>query len=76
MDVLPDETGSDEILASEIVMTAEVASICTALGQRGVLVFGISDKPDEASIPLPADASKGYAPIHRTPMKVYGQELA
>jgi hypothetical protein len=45
------------------------------LRESGVLVFGLSDKPDEASIPLPEDARRGYRAIHRTPMKIVGQEL-
>jgi hypothetical protein len=31
------------------------------------LLFCLSDKPDEASIPTPELALQGYAPIHRTP---------
>jgi len=45
------------------------------LKERGVLVFGISDKPDEASVPTPELAEKGYEPIHRTVMKVYGDSV-
>jgi len=75
MDVLPDGASPDEVLTREIVITAEVASLAGALAQEGVLVFGISDKPDEASLP-PEDADPRYLPIHRTVMKVYGQPVA
>ncbi len=75
MDVLPDDATESEVLAGEIVLTAEVLSVARHLRESGVLVFGLSDKPDEASIPLPEDARRGYRAIHRTPMKIVGQEL-
>jgi hypothetical protein len=40
------------------------------LRQRGALLFGLSDKPDEASLPRPELAQKGYLPLHRVTMKV------
>jgi hypothetical protein len=75
MDVLPDDAPESEVLAAEIVLTAEVISVARHLRESGVLVFGLSDKPDEASIPLPEDARRGYRAIHRTPMKIVGKEL-
>jgi hypothetical protein len=41
--------------------------------RRGALLFGLSDKPDEASIPTPELASQGYRAIHRTATHVIGQ---
>ncbi len=75
MDALPDEATGREVLTREIVMTAEVASLASHLAAQGVLVFGISDKPDEASIPTPEQAAEGWQPIHRTRMKVYGEAI-
>jgi len=75
MDVLPDDAGEEAVLATEIVITAEVASVARHMSQRGLLVFGISDKPDEASLPTPEDAARGLRPIHRTVMKIHGQEV-
>jgi hypothetical protein len=75
MDVLPDDASVEQVLAREIVITAEVASLARLLRQRGALVFAISDKPDEASLPTAEDAAAGLQPIHRTTMKVYGVEL-
>ena len=75
MDALPDDAAAQDVLAREIVITAEVASLATHLAAQGVLVFGISDKPDEASIPTPEQAAEGRQPIHRTRMKVYGQAV-
>ncbi len=75
MDVLPDEAGAEEVLAREIVITAEVASMAGRWAAQGALVMGFSDKPDEASIPTPEDAARGLRPLHRAVMKVYGQRL-
>ncbi|MBN1400010.1 MAG: hypothetical protein JXA74_04190 [Anaerolineae bacterium] len=75
MDVLDDDASAAQVLASEIVITAEVASVAQALAHQGVLVFGISDKPDEASVPTDESAQKGYKPIHQTVMKIVGEEL-
>lgn len=75
MNVLPDDAGEEIVLSTEIVITAEVASVARHLSQRGLLVFGISDKPDEASLPTPEDVARGLRPLHRTVMKVHGQEV-
>lgn len=74
MDYLPDETPPGEILANEIVLTAEVMALARNLASQGALIMGVSDKPDEASIP-PHDALPSYRPIHRTVMKVYGRSI-
>jgi len=76
MDLLPDEASAAEVLANEIVITAEVATLAQLMLDRGALVFGISDKPDEASTPTPEDAARGLRPIHRATMKVYGAEIS
>lgn len=76
MDVLPDDAPAEEVLAREIVITEEVASLARHLAAQGVLVMGVSDKPDEASLPTPASAARGCQPIHRTTMKVYGDPIA
>jgi hypothetical protein len=70
MDALPDDTKLEKLLKEEIVLTGEVVDICRFLAGRGVLLFGLTDKPDEASIPQPKLAQKGYLPLHRVRMKV------
>jgi hypothetical protein len=70
MDVLPAQAPREEVLASEIVITAEVVDLARSALDRGVLTFGISDKPDEASVPTPQLVEKGYRPLHRISMKV------
>lgn len=72
MDRLPDEAPVVEVLKAEIVITAEVAQFVRALLDMGVLTFGISDKPDEASLPPKALAEQGKPALHRARMKVVG----
>jgi hypothetical protein len=72
MDYLPDDTPEADLLAQEITMTGEVVEITEQLAAQGVLTFGLSDKPDEASIPPVDAAAKGALPLHHTPMKVVG----
>ncbi len=76
MDMLEDGASPTAVLTSEIVITAEVANAAQHLREKGVLVFGLSDKPDEASVPTAEQAEAGYPPIHRALMKVYGQRVA
>jgi hypothetical protein len=70
MDALPDDTPPERLLAEEITITREVADAALELRERGVLVFGLSDKPDEASVPTPELARRGYLALHRVTMKV------
>jgi hypothetical protein len=72
MDFLPDDSTEAELMAREITMTGEVVAVTEQLAAQGVLTYGFSDKPDEASIP-PADVAGGGAlPLHRVVMKVVG----
>ncbi len=75
MDCLPDDAGEERILNEEIVITQEVADICRFLKGKGVLLFGLTDKPDESSIPRPELAEKGYLPLHRMTMKMLGRPI-
>lgn len=72
MDALPDDTPRERLLAEEIMITHEVAEAALELRRRGVLLFGLTDKPDEASLPRPELAQKGHLPLHRVMMKVIG----
>lgn len=65
MGQMPDTTSAADLLTGEIVITQEVRALALQWRERGALLFGLSDKPDEASLP-PADlAAQGYLPIHR-----------
>jgi hypothetical protein len=70
MDALPDDTPRERLLAKEITITREVADAAHKLREYGALLFGLSDKPDEASLPRLESAQKGYLPLHRATMKV------
>jgi hypothetical protein len=72
MDILPDDTSEAELLAGEITLTGEVVEVTEQLAAQGVLTFGLSDKPDEASVPSAEEAAKGALPLHRVIMKVVG----
>ena len=75
MNALPADAPAEQVLAGEIVITAEVYSLACHARDAGVLVFGLSDKPDEASFPTAEYAARGYRPLHRTVMKIYGAPL-
>ena len=62
----------DELLADEIVITQEVRETALAWLDQGALLFGLSDKPDEASIPTSDLAARGYRPIHRVDTHAVG----
>lgn len=75
MDALPDECDRERLLSEEIVITREVVELCRFLAQRGVLLFGLTDKPDEASSPRVEEAEKGHLPLHKVTMKVVGEPI-
>jgi len=60
------DTPVEQLLRDEILLTQEVRTAALTWKERGALIFGLSDKPDEASIPTPELAEKGYLPLHRT----------
>ncbi len=61
---LPDETPLSIMLGQEIVLTHEVRSLALEWKRNGALLFGLSDKPDEASLPTPEQAAQGYQALH------------
>lgn len=61
---LPDETPLPIMLGQEIVLTQEVRSLALQWKRNGALLFGLSDKPDEASLPTPKQAAQGYQALH------------
>ncbi len=69
---LPDDAPIQDFLEHEILITREVQALVVDWLQKGVLLFGLSDKPDEASLPTPEQTSQGYLPIHRTPTHILG----
>jgi hypothetical protein len=55
----------ESALTNRILITEEVRQAAGELRKRGALVFGLSDKPDEASFPSPEQAQGGMLPLHR-----------
>lgn len=69
---LPDGTSAEDLLAGEITITQEVRAQTLAWREQGALVFGLSDKPDEASVPGEELAAAGAQPIHRVESHAVG----
>ena len=68
-----DETATvDELLSKTITITQEVRQAALTWREHGALLFGISDKPDEASLPTDALKRQGCQPIHRIETDVVG----
>jgi hypothetical protein len=67
-----DDASIETLLATEIVITQEVRALALEWKSRGALLFGLSDKPDEASIPTAELAKKGFLPIHQTKTHAVG----
>jgi hypothetical protein len=65
--------GIEKLLAERILITAEVQDFAAVLRKRGALVFGLSDKPDEASLPTEQQAKQGMKPLHRLQTLVLGE---
>jgi len=72
MGFLDDNPPVSRMLAEEILITQEVRELALVWRSRGSLIFSLSDKPDEASVPTPELAACGYQPIHRTETHVVG----
>ena len=63
----------EEVLSQRIVITQEVRDLARVLKGRGCLLFGVSDKPDEASAPSAEQAKRGMKPLHRLETLVVGE---
>ncbi len=72
MGALPEDAAPEDLLAREICLTYEVRELMLDWRARGALIFALSDKPDEASMPPEDLRAAGYAPIHRTLTHVVG----
>jgi len=70
---LSDDTSLERLLDQEILITQEVRAAALAWQKQGALLFGLSDKPDEAATPTPELAAQGYQPIHRAETHAVGE---
>lgn len=73
MGQLGDAIPMDERLSQEIVLTQEVREQASDWLFKGALLFGLSDKPDEASVPSAELAGQGYLPIHKVETSAVGE---
>ncbi len=64
---------AEEVLSQRIAITEEVRAAAITLRERGCLLFGVSDKPDEASVPSPEQAEAGKKPLHRLETLAVGE---
>jgi hypothetical protein len=69
---LDDGASVPDLLAGEIVITQEVREMALIWKEQGALLFGLSDKPDEASVPGEELAAQGCLPIHRAETHAVG----
>jgi len=73
MACLDDGASVESLLEQEIVVTEEVRQKALEWRSQGALLFGLSDKPDEASIPSSSLAQDGYRAIHQTETHAIGE---
>ncbi|MCK4682370.1 hypothetical protein KAT59_05055, partial [Candidatus Bipolaricaulota bacterium] len=74
MGTLDDDAPVSDLIAEEILITQEVREAALAWRKEGALLFGLSDKPDEASIPTLELAFQGYLPIHSVKTHAVGSD--
>ena len=67
-----DDTPVEVLLDGEILVTQEVRAAALDWQSQGALLFGLSDKPDEAATPTIELAAQGYPPIHRAETHAVG----
>jgi len=65
MGPLQQDLPAAQFLEKMIAITGEIYQLANTWKDRGVLLFGLSDKPDEASLPTPQQILDGFQPIHR-----------
>jgi hypothetical protein len=70
---MSDDAKAVDLIAGEITITQEVRAQASAWRARGALLFGLSDKPDEASVPPDALAAQGYRAIHQSVTHAVGE---
>jgi hypothetical protein len=73
MGFMSDDLPVEDLLELEIVITQEVREIARKWREQGAFLFGLSDKPDEASIPTEELAAQGYLPIHQAETHAVGE---
>ncbi len=67
-----DTASVEQLLAQEIVITSEVWQVAQEWAQHGALLFGLSDKPDEAALPAEDAAQTGALSLHHMRTHIVG----
>ncbi len=70
---LPNSAPIPMLMEQEILITAEVQQAALDWQRQGGLLFGLSDKPDEAAVPTPELAAQGYLSLHLTQTHAVGE---
>jgi len=73
MGLLPDDAPLERLMQQEITLTEEVREVAARWRELGALLFGLSDKPDEACYPTDEQAAAGLLPLHRMVTHVVGE---
>ncbi|MCK5585608.1 hypothetical protein KAJ02_06000 [Candidatus Bipolaricaulota bacterium] len=73
MGSLPDDAPVKRLMQQEITLTEEVREVAARWRERGALLFGLSDKPDEACYPTDEQAAVGLLPLHRMETHAVGE---
>jgi hypothetical protein len=73
MGQFPDDTAPEQLLREELTLTGEVWEIARAWQARGALLFGLSDKPDEAAIPSEELAAQGALRLDQITTHIVGE---
>jgi hypothetical protein len=69
---MPQGAPPEDVLREELVLTGEVWEVVGRWRAAGALLFGLSDKPDEAAVPTADDAGRGVLPLHRIRTHIVG----
>ncbi len=69
----PDPAKVEDLLDTEILITQEVRAAALAWQAQGALLFGLSDKPDEAARPSPELVAQGWLPLHQAETHCVGE---
>ncbi len=73
MGSLPDDAPLERLMQQEITLTEEVREVAARWRELGALLFGLSDKPDEACYPTDEHAAAGLLPLHRMVTHIVGE---
>ncbi|MGQ9713475.1 MAG: hypothetical protein ACUVST_01795 [Anaerolineae bacterium] len=69
-------TSVADLLRQEIVVTQEIREVAERCRASGALLFGLTDKPDEASLPPDDLAARGFVPLHRARTHSVGDDTS